>query len=222
MTRRSTILLLLLTLVFAGTAASAKPPITFSFASDDYHEGPTFSGDTATIRGYARVDLLLDQQGDLEGGITKWESWFTFEGDLSKYQIVAVGANFLHIWQVKGHFEFVHYDVGFGFPLLLRYDFENAVLTSLSPVVGQAGKSMTLQDNWPSDAGLVATDGNGVAAVLGLVYPPGYVNIGIDWAFTLTHVRSGGIVGSPPLIDPGGKFLEDWQSEGSFSSAGGN
>jgi hypothetical protein len=221
MIRRSTILFVLLALVFAGSAAWAKPPITFSFASDDYHEGPTFFGDGTAIQGRARVDLLLDQQGDFEGGITKWESWFSFDGELRKYQVVPVGANFLHIWEVKGRFDFVHYDVAFGFPLLLQYDFENAVLTSLSPVLGQAGTSMTLQDNWASDAALTAGDANGVAAQLGLVYPAGYVNVAPDWAFTLTQVRTGGLVGPAPLIDPGGKFSEPWESEGSFSSSGG-
>ncbi|HET9228187.1 MAG TPA: hypothetical protein VFR31_16035, partial [Thermoanaerobaculia bacterium] len=63
------ILMLFAILALVGTAAWAKPPIYVSFASDDFHEGPTFTGFGFDIRGKARVDLMLDQQGDGEGGV---------------------------------------------------------------------------------------------------------------------------------------------------------
>jgi hypothetical protein len=220
MLRKSLLFLALFSLL--GTAAWAKPPIQFSFASDDFHEGPTFTGDTTTIQGKARVDLMLDQQGDFEGGVVIFPSLFSFDGRLVSYQVVAVGANFLHIWEVEGSYGFAHYDLAFGFPTLLKYGFRNAVLTSLSPVVFQAGESMTLQDNWTSDALLGAGDGDGLEAVLDLKYPPDYVNAGIDFAFTLTHVRVPGITGPPPLLDASGSFREPWESEGSFSASSGD
>ena len=76
------VFMLFAVLVLGSTAAWAKPPIYVSFASDDYHEGPTFTGYGAKIQAKARVDLMLDQQGDFEGGVVIFPSWFTFDGEI--------------------------------------------------------------------------------------------------------------------------------------------
>ena len=117
-------LMLFAVLVLVSAAAWAKPPIYVSFASDDFHEGPTFTGYDLDIHGKARVDLMLDQQGDFEGGVVIYPSWFTFEARIVDYKVFSWGANFLHVWNLKGDFSFNHYDVGLGSPFLLGTRFE--------------------------------------------------------------------------------------------------
>lgn len=217
-------LVLATALALLGTAAWAKPPVYFSFASDDFHNGPTFSGSTFSITGKARVDLMVDQQADFEGGVVILPSTFVLEGNLNSYQVVPVaGGNFLHIWTVDGYFQFNHYDVVFGIPQLLFSQFKYAALTSLSPSPFQAGETMTLQDSQPADGNVVFVDGREVEAVLDMKYPPDYVGFGSDFAFTFTNVRiAGSVVGPPPKIHDDGSFSDPWESEGSFSASGGN
>ena len=208
-------------LVFVGAAAWAKPPIYVSFASDDYHEGPTFTGYGAKIQAKARVDLMLDQQGDGEGGVVIYPSWFSFDAKIVNYKVIPWGPNFLHIWDLAGSFSFNHYDVLLGSPFLLGTKFERALLTSLSPNVNQAGETMTLQDSQSADAAVAFQDGGPFEAVLNLVYPNDYISLGSGFAFTFTHVRVGDFVGAPPLLS-GGQFKEEFKAEGSFSGEGGN
>ena len=214
-------LMLFAVLVLVGTAAWAKPPIYVSFASDDFHEGPTFTGYGPEIHGRARVDLMLDQQGDFEGGVVIFPSWFTFEATMVNYKVIPWGANFLHIWDLKGSFSFNHYDIVLGSPFLLGTRFETALLTSLSPSATQAGETMTLQDSQSADASVAFQDGGPFEAVVNLVYPDDYVALGSGFAFTFTHVRVGDFVGAPPNLS-GGQFKEEFKAEGSFSGEGGN
>jgi len=208
-------------LVLVSAAAWAKPPIYVSFASDDFHEGPTFTGLGPEIHGKARVDLMLDQQGDFEGGVVIYPSWFNFEARVVDYKVFPWGPNFLHVWNLKGNFSFSHYDVGFGSPFLLGTSFETAVLTSISPSPIQAGETMTLQDSRSSDASVAYRDGGPFEAVVNLNYPDDYVGLDSEFAFTFTHVRVGDFVGSPPKISDG-QFKDEFKAEGSFSGEGGN
>ena len=208
-------------LVLVGAAAWAKPPIYVSFASDDYHEGPTFTGLGPEIHGKARVDLMLDQQGDFEGGVVIFPSWFTFDAKMVDYKVIPWGANFLHIWSFTGSFSFNHYDTILGSPFLLGTRFETAVLTSLSPSATQAGETMTLQDSQSADASVAFQDGGPFEAVVNLPYPDNYVSLGSGFAFTFTHVRVGDFVGAPPILS-GGQFKEEFKAEGSFSGEGAN
>jgi len=208
-------------LLLVSAFAWAKPPLYVSFASDDYHEGPTFTGLGPEIHGKARVDLMLDQQGDFEGGVVIFPSWFTFEAKIVNYKVIPWGANFLHIWDLSGSFSFNHYDLGLGSPFLLGTKFETALLTSLSPSATQAGETMTLQDSQSADASVAFQDGGPLEAVLNLVYPNDYFSLGSGFAFTFTHVRVGDFVGSPPNIS-GGQFKDPFKAEGSFSGEGGN
>ena len=216
------VLTLFAVLVLVGAAAWAKPPVYVSFASDDYHEGPTFTGYGGEIHGKARVDLMVDQQGDSEGGVVIFPSWFTFDAEIVKYSVIPWGANFLHIWDLKGSFSFNHYDVMLGSPFLLGTAFDTAVLTSLSPSATQAGETMTLQDSQSADAAVVFQDGGPFEAVVDNPYPPDYVGVGSDFAFTFTHVRVGDFVGAPPNLSSGGKFKDEFKAEGSFSGQGGS
>lgn len=221
MVRKSVVLFAALALF--SVSAWAKPPISFSFASDDYHEGPTFTGSDRVINAKGRFDLMTDQQGDFEGGVFTFASNLELAGNIHEYQVVPIAnGNFLHIWHVEGFFEFVHYDVVFGFPYLLRSPFKYAVLTSQSPFLNQAGETMTLQGSFIADSNVVLDDGLGVEAALNLWYPDDYVGAFSDFAFTLTNVRTGGMVGPPPTLLDDGTFRERWQSEGSFSASGGS
>ena len=215
------ILMLFAVFVLVGAAAWAKPPIYVSFASDDYHEGPTFTGLGPEIHGKARVDLMLDQQGDFEGGVVIFPSWFTFDARMVNYKVIPWGANFLHIWDFEGSFSFNHYDVALGSPFLLGTRFDHAVLTSLSPNVGQAGETMTLQDSQSADAAVSFRDGGPFEAVVDLPYPPDYISLGSGFAFTFTHVRVGDFGTVPPNLS-GGQFKDEFKAEGSFSGEGGN
>jgi hypothetical protein len=208
-------------LVFVSAAAWAKPPIYVSFASDDFHEGPTFTGYAAEIHGKARVDLMLDQQGDFEGGVVIFPSWFTFEAKIVNYKVIPWGANFIHIWDLDGSFSFNHYDVLLGNPFLLGTKFQTALLTSLSPSATQAGETMTLQDAQSADAVVAFQDGGPFEAVVNLIYPNDYVSWGSGFAFTFTHVRVGDFGTTPPNIS-GGLFKDEFKAEGSFSGEGGN
>ncbi len=219
MTRR--IFTLFAVLVLVGAAAWAKPPIYVSFASDDFHEGPTFTGYDSTIQGKARVDLMLDQQGDFEGGVVIFPSWFSFKAGIISYNVIPQGANFLHIWDLRGEFQFDHYDLGLGSPFLLGTRFENAVLTSLSPNAGQAGETMTLQSSQSVDGAVAFRDGGPFEAVVNIPYPDDYVGIGSGFAFTFTHVRVGEFGSTPPKLS-GGRFKDEFRAEGSFSGEGGN
>lgn len=208
-------------LILAGAAAWAKPPIYVSFASDDFHEGPTFTGLGPSIQGKARVDLMLDQQGDSEGGVVIFPSWFSFEARMVNYKVIPWGANFLHIWDFEGKFSFNHYDVLLGSPFLLGTEFKNAVLTSLSPSATQAGETMTLQDSQSADAAVAFQDGGPFEAVLNLPYPDNYISLGSGFAFTFTHVRVGEFGTTPPNLSSG-QFKDEFRAEGSFSGEGGN
>lgn len=208
-------------LVLVGTAAWAKPPIYVSFASDDYHEGPTFTGLGSQIQGKARVDLKLDQQGDFEGGVVVFPSWFTFDAKIVNYKVFSWGSNFLHVWDLSGSFSFNHYDVVLGSPFLLGTKFERAMLTSLSPSSTQAGETMTLQDSQSADSAVIFQDGGPLEAVLNLVYPNDYISLGSGFAFTFTHVRVGDFGSVPPNLS-GGQFKDPFKAEGSFSGEGAN
>ena len=208
-------------LVLVGAAAWAKPPIYVSFASDDFHEGPTFTGLGPEIHGKARVDLMLDQQGDFEGGVVIFPSWFTFDAKIINYKVIPWGANFLHIWDLAGSFSFNHYDVLMANPFLLGTKFDHAVLTSLSPSATQAGETMTLQDSQSADANVVYGDGGPFEAVVNLIYPDNYISLGSGFAFTFTHVRVGDFGFIPPNLSSG-KFKDEFKAEGSFSGEGGN
>jgi len=208
-------------LILVGAAAWAKPPIYVSFASDDYHEGPTFTGLGPEIHGKARVDLMLDQQGDFEGGVVIFPSWFTFDAKMVNYKVIPWGANFVHLWDFEGSFSFNHYDVLLGSPFLLGTKFERALLTSLSPSATQAGETMTLQDAQSADASVVFQDGGPFEAVVNLIYPNDYIGVGSGFAFTFTHVRVGAFGTVPPNLSSG-QFKDEFMAEGSFSGEGGN
>jgi hypothetical protein len=208
-------------LVLVSAAAWAKPPIYVSFASDDFHEGPTFTGYDLEIHGKARVDLMLDQQGDFEGGVVIYPSWFTFDARVVDYKLIPWGANFLHVWNLKGDFSFNHYDAAFASPFLLGTRFETAVLTSISPSPTQAGETMTLQDSKAVDGSVAFRDGGPFDAVVNLSYPDDYVGLDSGFAFTFTHVRVGDFVGAPPNVSDG-HFKDRFNAEGSFSGQGGN
>ena len=185
--------------------------VYFSFASDDYHDGPTFSGSQNHIGGVAEVDLMVDNNDDGLGGQVTFLSDFDFTGQIRKHQVVSVGTDFLHIWDFySSQTTFIHVTSGF-LPILV-IGIDDGVLTSLSPNANTLGETMPLQSSEGVDTACVVFPLNLLATMLGVTYPTSE-----DVAYTFTNVRtaSGGLVG----LDKDGNFSESWTSEGSFSAS---
>jgi len=200
------------TLLSVGLFAQETPEATyFSFASDDHHDGPTFSSpDSKYIYGHGSYDLIVDVNEDLGGGQVTFQTEFKLTGLPYDYQLIPCGGAWLHIWKVKGDFSFYHYSQP-GNPQLLEVRFEEAVLTSLSPNPDSISETMTLQGNQPSDPNLKFT----AFPLLDCVIQTS-LGKSRDFAFTFTNLR--GL--SDPVIDLNdGRWLDEWVSEGSFSAS---
>lgn len=205
------IIICFLVSVFLGIGCLGKDTVYYSFASDDHHDGPTFSGSQDYISGVAEVDLMVDNNDDTLGGQVTFLCDFDFGGQIRNHQVVAVGADFLHIWEVySSQTTFIHVTGGF-LPILV-IGIDDGVLTSISPSMNTLGETMTIQSSESVDMACVVFPLNLLATMLGVTYPTSE-----DVAYTLTNVRtaSGGLV---PL-NKNGSFAESWTSEGSFSAS---
>lgn len=197
--------------------------VTFSFASDDNDDGPTFQGHSGgsmvndfnegsapSADGTVQVDLMVDLNDDASGGVVIFPSVLTFGGNISGYSVVARGAGFVHQWDVSGSFTFRHQGTG---QLLLVVSFDNGLFTTYSPSVGSLGETATLQDSAGVDSALTFTPSTMLAAI-GVTSTS--VSASEDFAFTLTNIRST-VLSGLPYIDHG-QFLHGWIAEGSFSA----
>jgi len=212
--------------VFLACALVAATPalaVTFSFASDDNHDGPTFQGHSGgsmpddfneasafSVDAIVNVDLMVDLNHDVGGGIVIFPSEFTFDGTISNYTLDSRGGNWVHSWDVSGSFNFRHAGTG---QLLLVVRFENALLTTLSPSPGSLGETATLQDSEGVDSGISFQT---FTLLQGIGVPSSAVTLSEDFAFTMTRIRRSTGIGLP-FIDHG-EFLNGWISEGSFSA----
>ncbi len=217
MLRKLSVLVCLMVLFVAP--AWAKPPVTFSFASDDEPDGPTFLGSGTSISAKVKVDLMVDTSGDLGGGIVIFPSELFFGAELDKYEVFPRGSNYLHVWKARGRFDFIH-DTALAFTPLLTSGFVEATLTSISPDPDRLGETITLQGSESVDSFMVLLPQNHLEAILNAFYPPNYLEIGEDFAFTFTSLRIQDSVGRPKLKEDG-SFADPWTSEGSFSASGG-
>ncbi|TQV82664.1 hypothetical protein FKG94_08025 [Exilibacterium tricleocarpae] len=221
MTKTTPLVLIKLALLLFSFSAFAQldDPITFSFASDSYPNGPTFTspGGDLVQAAVPRVNLLIDLNHDFPGGLVVIPARFNFEGRISNHRVVPCGANWLHFWKMKGGFTFRQ--PGFAGQRLLTVKFEKAVLTSISPSQFAAGRTLTLQDFDRVDANLVFTPHEGLLELPNV--PPALsikandLNFGENFAFTFTSVKP---VNRLIPLDGGGLFFSPWTSEGSFSA----
>lgn len=224
---RSILRLTLVPALVLGIAAAGLPAsaVTLSFASDDNHDGPTFRGNSGgsqpndlndaavlSLDGTVDVDLRVDTNGDLSGGVIVLPSRFAFAGNISGFTLTARGSGWVIQWDVTGSFTFT--DTASG-GLLLTVTFDNALLTTYSPNVFTLGQTATLQTSDDLDGGLTFRATSLFKELTGVG------NLALsnseDFAFTFTHIRDIDSGGGLPRIDHG-LFLRNWASEGSFSA----
>ncbi|MCP3960319.1 MAG: hypothetical protein GY719_20950 [bacterium] len=197
--------------------------VTFSFASDDNHDGPTFNGHSGgsmpddlneasafSVDGVVNVDLMVDLNDDAPGGIVIFPAEFFFAGSISNYTPSARGANWVQTWDVDGVATFRHAGTGQN---LLQITFDGALLTSLSPSLGTLGETATLQDSEGVDPTIRFRT---FPLLQGIGVNDGAVALSEDFAFTMTRIRRTDTNGLPFLDH--GLFLRSWISEGSFSA----
>ncbi len=204
-------------------ATSPVAAITFSFASDDNHDGPTFRGNSGgsmpadlndaaafSVDSAVNVDLMIDLNNDGSGSVVIFPATFTFVGHISGYTLSARGGNWVHSWDVDGVASFRLNGSGQN---LLAISFENALLTSLSPNIATLGATATLQSSEAVDRSIKFTT---YPLLQGVGVNDGAVALQEDFAFTMTNIRRPDN-NALPMLDHG-FFLRDWISEGSFSA----
>lgn len=210
-------------------AASHSSGATFSFASDENHDGPTFQDLDVTVApdvgqgtsppdvsGKVEVDFKIDVNGDTPGGLTIIPATFDFEGVFTSQGTTPVGGETLHWWRMDGSYSFTDLSAS----LLKKVDFQGAIFTALAPDASAISDSATIQANSASST-LSPTLGQGLID-RGFTAGDGEFAM-TDFAFTLTNIRTypGGAKGVP-VINPEGSSIihlgEAWISEGSYSA----
>ncbi|MEM9592955.1 MAG: hypothetical protein AAGD06_01740 [Acidobacteriota bacterium] len=203
--------------------ASPASAVTFSFASDDNHDGPTFHGaptfstdditDAAqmSVDSTVNVDLMVDLNDDKAGGVVTFQATMTFGGSIQIWDQASQGGKYLHSWEVsEGTIHFAQ--LGTGTPIL-TITFESGMFSSFSPQYYYLGSTATLQSSEEVDSSIRFTahpllQGIGVSGT--------QLSTSEDFAFTFTNVRipNGS---SLPLIRHF-LFWDSWVSGGSFSA----
>lgn len=205
--------LLILTLIPSLSSADEISTTYFSFASDTFSNGPTFSGAKNFIKSGAEIDLMIDLNNDGIGGTVTFLSRLNLKAEIRDYQVFYIGSQFLHMWKVNGEITFVHRNAP-TYPPLLTIVFMEGLLTSWSPKPDLLGETMTLQHN------------QSAASTIRMLPYPLLNGIGIkeynlvaskNLAFTFTNVRTG--KNSLVQLDRSGYFMDEWCSEGSFSAS---
>lgn len=220
---------LLAVLALLAPAAADAQRICFSFASETNTDGPNFHGlppnnllDGAAFNPDGRVNLRMLIQPFCDGG-----PLFGRAVDLKMQSqhwaylpVPFVAGNTAHEWALKGQIVFIDAATG---GLFLQIDFSSALLTSWSPANGAMGATATLQDSERTDPNILFTPGPELINIMAIAgFPPGNLNFGEDFAFTLTNIHP---IGGPgpffPPLDPAGNWLVDWLADGSFSATAG-
>jgi hypothetical protein len=200
---------------FMSNAMAAEPVTTsFSFASDTYHNGPTFTGSEAFFTSNAEVNLLVDLNEDNYGGLAAFLSLLRLKAELRDYRAYYVGSQWLHVWKVYSEMTFTHVNPPLNSPIL-GIGFKEGVLTSWSPNSNTVGETMTLQNSESADPSIYM---EAYPILNGVGVTPEHLAWSKDLAFTFTNVRfekPGALV----PIDEKGNFLYKWKAEGSFSAS---
>lgn len=212
-------------LALSTVLATPAAAVTFSFASDDNDDGPTFVGNSGgsmpddlneasafSFDGAVNVDLMVDANEDAVGGVTVFKARLFFAGRTSNYGLQGRGAGWVHSWDVDGEFLFV--DAASGQPILaVTFDF--GWLSTTSSNIVALGDTATLQTSEGVDPSITFTTFTPLHAI-------GIKNVHVaaseDFAFTFTNLRASPARGGGPARIDHGEFLGDWLSEGSFSA----
>ncbi len=193
---------------------------SFSFASDSFHNGPTFKGEGGSGRFYsgAIVDLMVDVNSDINGGIVTFLSNLNLKAEAREHRVFDFGGQYLHVWKVYSEMQFTHLNPRLNTPIL-DIGFKEALLTSWSPNEYTAGETMTLQTSQSVDPSMYM---NARTLLNGIGVPQTTLDFSKDVAFTFTNVRSvydNGNEDKLVNLDGEGNFKDDWISEGSFSAS---
>lgn len=207
-------LVLSICIIFIAAAIYADNTVTFSFASDDFHSGPTFEGGKNVLWGKAEVGFVIDGNQDFPGGRTELLSVFTIEAEMYDYRVFFIGSQYLHVWKIAAHIVFHYKDAKYGDPVILEIEFKEGVVTSWSPNRHTIGETMTIQNSESADQGIFFTPYNQ------LKFLAGYnLTVSEDLAFTLTNVTP--VNDSEYKLIPvsEGYLKEEFKAEGSFSAS---
>lgn len=213
--------LIVLSFLCVSVSASPLSSVSFSFASDDNHAGPTFRVDTNNIiEARATVDLMVDVNSHDKGGQVTFQSSFHFVGQAVNYQLYPYFGRWLHTWTVEPKIiQFDHITATTPLnPLLLAIKTKGLMLTSVSNTRYAISETLTMQGSE-----LFAPIKFGVGPrVQGIGIPQLAVDYNPDVAFTLTNLQYPNFVGTPnPIMIQvvNGKFQEPFVTEGSFSAS---
>lgn len=197
--------------------AMAEETITFSFASDTFHQGPTFKGEGNNITSESEIELMVDLNSDTYGGLVTFLSKMRIQANMHSYQIYSVGPQYLHVWKVTGEILFTHINALAGDLPLLTINFGEAVMTSWSSSPYELGGTMTLQDNESADPSIIMVPH---PLLLGIGVRPDLLEFSEDFAFTFTNIRLAGKTSTHPIpIEKDGYIKGNWLAEGSFSAS---
>lgn len=197
--------------------AMADVTTTFSFASDTFHQGPTFTGEGLMINSESEIELMVDLNSDTYGGLVTFLSKMRIQANMHSYQIYSVGPQYLHVWKVTGEILFNHINAVTGDQPILTIQFREAVLTSWSPSPNELGESMTLQDNENADPAIIMA---AQPLLVGIGVNKEFLNVSEDFAFTFTNIRLAGKTSTHPIpIEKDGYIKGNWLAEGSFSAS---
>lgn len=155
----------------AGLMAANAQAVTFSFASDDNADGPTFMGTPVLTAGepddvagpsfmpssgdvidgrpidgdgevFTFLSIDLDEDGPVD--VLYVPALFEFEADFTSYAPFAIGGMTAHNYTMDGSFKF--YDAASEVPtLLMEVVFTGALFTSFGPDAGTWGQTATIQ-----------------------------------------------------------------------------
>ena len=202
-------------LCVALSAGAARADF-FSFASDRNREAPTFRTfandnvlrDARSLDPTQRieVDLLWDADENGPGGPVTFETFLTFNGSLSGYQVTPLAGGFLHTYTLGGLFSFADRATQ---QTLLSVNFRSSLFASFSDRADALGETATIQASGSTDVTLLFTgagplDGRNFSGTR-------------NFAFTLTDLSdlaTGGRAG----VNGAGISPNGWTAEGSFSA----
>lgn len=193
---------------------------SFSFASDSFHNGPTFTGTARTNTFYsdAMVDLMVDVNNDINGGIVTFLSNLNLKAEAREHKVFEYGGQYLHVWKVSSDMQFTHVNPRLNTPIL-GIGFKDAVLTSWSPNLYTLGETMTLQTSLSADPSVYM---KAYTLLEGIGVPQNTIDYSRDIAFTFTNVRAANYNENEERLvnlDEEGNFKDDWIAEGSFSAS---
>ncbi|MFZ4574111.1 MAG: hypothetical protein ACOYN0_06915 [Phycisphaerales bacterium] len=197
-------------------AAGSSHAALFSFASDRNQDGPTFSalavnaisdGRSLDANGVISVDFLADRDNDGPGAAQSVEAQFEFAANITSYQVVAFGGQFIHNFTISGAFNIVQ--PGAQPTVIFHAMFNNALFSSFSNSANQLGRSAQIQANDQADPSLMFATGGVLADI--------DVSDQRDFAFSLSNVQLAN--GNRVPVSANGITAVPWSAEGSFSAS---